>query len=65
MPSGRRSNVRPPMRNLVAGAIVAGALALLLALVTFGGQNGWKFALAAVGLVLWVLGGLSKESKES
>ena len=50
------------MRNLVAGAIAAGAIAVLLATVTFGGENGWKFALAAVGLVLWVLGGLSRNS---
>ena len=56
-------NVRAAMRNLVAGAIAAGAIAVLLATVTFGGQNGWKFALAAVGLVLWVLGGLAKDSK--
>lgn len=50
------------MRNLVAGGIAAGAIAALLVAVTSGGENGWKFALAAVGLVLWVVGGLSKES---
>ena len=49
----------------MAGAIVAGAIAVLLAAVAFGGPNGWKFALAAVGLVLWVLGGLSKDSNGS
>ena len=50
----------PPMRTLAAGVLVAGAIAVLLLAVVFGGENGWKFALAAVGLVLWVLGGLSK-----
>ena len=48
------------MRTLVAGGIVAGAIAAMLAAVTTGGANGWKFALAAVGLVLWILGGISK-----
>ena len=48
------------MRTLAAGVLVAGAIAGLLLAVVFGGENGWKFALAAVGLVLWVLGGLSK-----
>jgi hypothetical protein len=48
------------MRTLVAGGIVAGAIAAMLAAITTGGDNGWKFALAAVGLVLWILGGLSK-----
>ena len=48
------------MRTLVAGGVVAGAIAALLVAVTAGGENGWKFALAAVGLVLWILGGLSK-----
>ena len=43
------------MRTLVAGGIVAGAIAAMLAAVTTGGENGWKFALAAVGLVLWIL----------
>jgi uncharacterized membrane protein YoaK (UPF0700 family) len=48
------------MRTLAAGALVAGAIAGFLLAVVFGGENGWKVALAAVGLVLWVLGGLSK-----
>ena len=48
------------MRNLVAGGVVAGAIAATLVAVTAGGENGWKFALAAVGLVLWILGGVSK-----
>jgi hypothetical protein len=38
---------------------VAAAIAALVLAVTAGGENGWKFALAAVGLVLWVIGGLS------
>jgi len=48
------------MRTLVAGTIVAGSIAAMLVAVTAGGENGWKFALAAVGLVLWILGGISK-----
>ena len=48
------------MRNLVGGGIVAGAIAAMLLAVTAGGPNGWKFALAAVGLALWIAGGLSK-----
>ena len=48
------------MRNLVAGGVVAGAIAAMLVAVTAGGENGWKFVLAAVGLVLWILGGVSK-----
>jgi hypothetical protein len=50
------------MGNLAAGALMAGALAALLLVVTVGGNNGWKFALAALGLLLWVAGGLSKNS---
>ena len=49
-----------PIRNLTAGGIVAGALAAMLVAIMAGGENGWKFVLAAVGLVLWILGGLSK-----
>jgi hypothetical protein len=48
------------MRNLAGGALVAAAIAAMLLAVTAGGGNGWKWALAAVGLVLWVLGGLSR-----
>ena len=50
------------MRTLVAGGVVAGAIAAMLLAVTVGGQNGWKFALAAIGMALWVAGGLSKPS---
>jgi peptidoglycan/LPS O-acetylase OafA/YrhL len=53
------------MRTLVAGGIVAGAIAAMLVAVTTGGENGWKFALAAVGLVLWILGGISKNPDPS
>ena len=48
------------MRNLFAAFLVAGALAALLLTVTLGGKDWWKFVLAAAGLALWVLGGLSK-----
>jgi hypothetical protein len=47
------------VRTVVAGTLVAGAIAALVLAVTAGGDNGWKFALAAVGLLLWVAGGLS------
>jgi hypothetical protein len=49
------------MRNLLGGGIVAGAIAAFLVAVTAGGEHGWKFALAGVGLVLWIIGGLSKD----
>ena len=49
-------------RTLIAGRLLAGAMAALLLAVTAGGENGWKFALAAVGLVLWIVGGLSNDS---
>jgi hypothetical protein len=48
------------LSNFVAGGVGAGAIAAILVAVTAGGENGWKFALAGVGLVLWILGGLSK-----
>jgi hypothetical protein len=50
------------MRTLAAGTLVAGAIAAMLVAVSTGGENGWKFALAAVGLVLWIAGGLTKDS---
>jgi hypothetical protein len=50
------------MRLLAAGTLVAGAIAAMLVAVTAGGENGWKFVLAAIGLVLWIAGGLSKDS---
>ena len=50
------------MRTLVAGGVVAGAIAAMLVAVTSGGENGWKFALAAIGLALWIAGGFSKQS---
>jgi hypothetical protein len=48
------------MRNLLGGGVVAVAIAAMLLALTAGGENGWKFVLAAVGLVLWILGGVSK-----
>ena len=48
------------VRNLLGGALVAGAAAGLLVLVVAGGDYGWRVALAALGLILWVLGGLRK-----
>ena len=53
------------MRTLVVGVIVAVAIAAMLLAITIGGENGWKWALAAVGVVLWVLGGLSKNPDPS
>jgi len=53
------------MRTLVAGGVVAVAIAAMLVTITTGGENGWKFALAAVGMVLWILGGLSKNPDQS
>jgi hypothetical protein len=50
------------MRTLAAGTLLAGAIAALLVAVMAGGANGWKFALAALGLVLWIMGGLSHDS---
>jgi hypothetical protein len=48
------------LSNFVGGSVAAGTLAAVLLAFTAGGENGWKFALAGVGLVLWILGGLSK-----
>jgi peptidoglycan/LPS O-acetylase OafA/YrhL len=53
------------MRTLVAGGVVAVAIAAMLVTITAGGENGWKFALAALGMVLWILGGLSKNPDPS
>lgn len=44
---------------------MAVAIAAMLVTITTGGQNGWKFALAALGMVLWVLGGISKNPDQS
>jgi hypothetical protein len=49
------------MRTLLMGSAVAAGVAGLLLLVTMGGEHGWKVALAALGLVLWVAGGLAKD----
>ena len=45
------------MRNLLIGAVVAGALALALSPVTIAGIEAWKIVLAAAGLVLFVTAG--------
>jgi hypothetical protein len=50
------------MRNVAIGGLVAAAAAVLLLVSTMGGEHGWKIALALVGLMLWVVGGLSKQS---
>jgi multisubunit Na+/H+ antiporter MnhC subunit len=45
------------MRNIVFGALVAAALALILADVSIAGIQAWKIVLAGVGLALFVMGG--------
>jgi hypothetical protein len=50
------------MQKLLAGSLFAATIAALLVLVTEGGEHGWKYALAVLGLVLWVAGGLWKDS---
>jgi hypothetical protein len=49
------------MPKVLAAGLMASAVALMLVLVTTGGDLGWKLALALLGLVLWVAGGLSKQ----
>jgi hypothetical protein len=49
------------MPKILIAGLVAGSAALLMVLVTTGGDLGWKVALAILGLVLWVVGGLSKQ----
>ena len=46
--------VSTPLRNIVIGALVAIAIALLL-IPSLGGVATWKYVLAALGLVLWFL----------
>jgi hypothetical protein len=48
-----------PVRNLAAGSVAATGLAAALVVLSSGSENGWKYLLAAVGVALWVLGGLS------
>ena len=50
------------MPKVIVAGLAAVGMALLLVLVTTGGDLGWKFALALLGLVLWVVGGLSKRA---
>jgi hypothetical protein len=49
------------MPKVVLAGLLASGAAFLLVLVTTGGDIGWKIALAVLGLVLWVVGGLSKQ----
>ena len=50
-----------PLRNVLVGGVAAVVLAALMVAMSAAGDIGWKVALALVGLVLWVIGGLSKE----
>ena len=45
------------MLKIVGGVVLAIALALVLADASIGGIAVWKIALAAMGLVLFILGG--------
>jgi len=47
------------MYRIVSGAVVAIALALVLADASIAGIAAWKIVLAAIGLVLFILGGRS------
>ena len=48
------------MRNLVLGALVASALALILADASIAGIQVWKIILAGIGLALFVMGGRAR-----
>jgi hypothetical protein len=48
------------MRNIVLGALVAGALALILADASIAGIQVWKIVLAGIGLALFVMGGRAR-----
>ena len=48
------ANMTSPLRNIVAGAVVATAMALMF-IPNLGGISTWKYVLAAIGLVLWFL----------
>jgi len=47
-------------RNLLLGAVAAGALALILADASIAGIAAWKIILAAIGLALFVMGGRAR-----
>ena len=47
-------NVTTPLRNIVVGAVVAAAIALML-IPDLGGIATWKYVLAGIGLLLWFL----------
>jgi ABC-type Fe3+-siderophore transport system permease subunit len=44
-----------PVRNILAGSVFAGLLAVLLATPTIAGISSWKIVLAAVGVILLLL----------
>ena len=48
------TDVTTPLRNIVVGAVVATAIALML-IPSLGGISTWKYVLAAIGLALWFL----------
>jgi hypothetical protein len=47
-------------RNLILGASIAALLTVIAVVPTVAGISTWKWALAAVGLILFVLGGRSR-----
>jgi membrane-bound ClpP family serine protease len=47
------------MSKIISGVVVAIALALVLAGASIRGIAAWKIALAALGLVLFIRGGLT------
>ena len=44
-----------PLHNILLGVVVAMVLALIMIIPNIGGVGTWKYALAALGLVLWFL----------
>lgn len=53
----------PPVRNLVFGGGTATLLALVMLVPSLGGVSTWKWALAAVGLVLFVFAGRGRAAR--
>jgi len=45
-----------PVRNILAASALAALLAVLMAAPTIGGISSWKVVLAALGVILFVLG---------
>ena len=55
-----------PLRNVVFGALAAMVIAGLLIAASAGlAGNAWKYLLAAIGLVLFILAGLGKDAGHS